>query len=307
MVPSSYSKSFLLAPLLLLVILVLPTPSLAFSTGAGTTDSTTITSSSPWSPSAWTININFGRESSTDLPPEWGESGARLVLPVPVTVRSDAMPSNDMDAVIGNGAMIIEPTNEPSSTYINSRGEQKVQINGGGWKIDLPQGSKGYASTLKMHLDLCTELERNDVTVSADRLYLFAPCWREGEYQRGKMAMEPIVAAAKEAQRVLDEQLSHEDGDRRLDGTDPIDTVLAYKDMAKLVADRDERKRRRREAEKIYPRDDDEAIMGAWPGTTEPMAIGSGAVLLKRKKLLGYELFTVGRWGAVPAQGTTCQ
>jgi len=257
----------------------------------------------PWSASEWMIRINFGKESSTEMPihPKWGESGARLVLPVPVLIESDAIERKSIDTVIGNGAMLIKPTGFPV-TYINLKGEQSVAIDDGGWKIDLPRdgGRKGLASTLKVCLDLRTKLERNDVIISPDRLYLFAPCWREEEYRRGKTLLVPIVAAAQEAQRVVDEQLSHDSGDRRLDGIDPIETALAYKDMALLVADRDEMKRRRREAEKVYPRDKDKMILGAWPGTTEPLAIGRGMVLIKKKKLFGVELQVVGRWDAVP-------
>ena len=257
---------------------------------------------SPWSSASWRIDINFGREVSTEMPEEWGASGARLVLPVSVTVGSDAIPKQSIDPTIGNGAMSIEPSSDGKSlTYINSRGEQHVEISGGGWKIDLPKGGKGLASTLKICFDLHSELERNDVIVPPDRLFLFAPCWREEEYRRGKAAMTPIVAAADEAQRVLDEQLEHEGGDRRLDGNDPIDTIAAYKDMAQLVADRDEKKRRRREAEKVYPRKgDDDTRMGHWPGSTEPLAIGRGNVLIKRRRLFGEELQIIGRWSAVP-------
>lgn len=248
--------------------------------------------------------MNFGREASSEMPGEWGASGARLALPVSVIVGSDAIPKHSIDPTIGNGAMSIELSNKgKSSAYINSKGEQAVEISDGGWKIDLPEGGKGLASTLKICMDLHSELERNDVVVSPDRLFLFAPCWREEEYRRGRAAMTPIVAAAEEAQRVLDAQLEHEGGDRRLDGNDPIDTIAAYKDMAQLVADRDEKKRRRREAEKVYPREsDDDTAMGHWPGSTELLAIGRGNVLIKRRRLFGEELLIIGRWSAVPVQ-----
>lgn len=253
---------------------------------------------SPWASSEWKFTVDFGRESSTELSKEWGASGARLVLPVPVSVDSETIPSRHIDPVVGSGAMGIEPME--CATYINSRGKQTVDIDGGGWKIEMPQGGKGLASSLRICLDLRTKLERNDVLVSPDRLYLFAPCWREEEYRRGKKALAPIAAAAEDAQRVLDEQLSHESGDRRLDGTDPIDTALAYKDMALLVAERDEWKKKRREAEKIYPRERDDTSLGFWPGTTEPLVIGRGTMLIKKKKLFGDELHVIGRWNAAP-------
>ena len=257
-----------------------------------------LSASSPWSSSEWKFTLNFGRESSTELPREWGASGARLLLPVSMLIESDSIPSKDIDPIIGSGAMKIEPMEY--STYINLNGEETVDIDCGGWKLELPEGGKGLASTLKICLDLQTELSRNDVTVQPDRLYLFAPCWREEEYDRGKRILAPITAAARNAQRALDRVLSHESGDRRLDGTDPIDTALAYKDMALLVAERDECKRKLREAEQVYPRERDNIILGFWPGTTEALAIGRGTIIIKKKRLFVDELHVIGRWNAEP-------
>lgn len=253
-------------------------------------------STSPWSASEWKFSLNFGRESSTELPRDWGASGARLVLPVLMSVESDTVPSKHIDAVIGSGAMEIKPTQY--ATYINSRGENTVNIENGGWKVELSPGGKGLASGLKMCFDLQTKLERNDVIVSPERLYLFAPCWREDEYVRGKNILAPIIATAEQAQRNLDANINHETGDRRLDGGDPLETALAYKDMAVLVAERDECKRKQREAEKVYPRESE--ILGFWPGNTEPLAIGRGTIFIKKKKLFGDELHVVGRWNAKP-------
>ena len=285
-------------PLLLLLSFLQHSCSSAFSTATN----------SPWSSGTWRLDLNFGREAGSEMPEEWGASGARLALGVRVMVGSEAIPKQSVDPTVGNGAMVIEPINDGKSlTYINSKGEQTAEMTGGGWKIDLPQGGgKGLASTLKVCLDLHNGLERNDITVSSDRLFLFAPCWREEEYSRGNAAMTPIVTAAKEAQRVLEEQLNHESGDRRLDGSDPIETIAAYKDMAQLVADRDEKKRRRREAEKIYPKATDNA-MGHWPGSTELLVIGTGSILIKRRRLFGEEFQVIGKWSAVPVQQTSSE
>jgi len=286
--------------LLLLLSILQHSCSAAFSTATSP--------NSPWSAGAWRLDLNFGREAGSEMPKEWGASGARLALGVRVMVGSEAILKQSVDPTVGNGAMVIEPINDGKSlTYINSKGEQAAEMTGVGWKIDLPQGGgKGLASTLKICLDLHNALERNDITVSSDRLFLFAPCWREEEYSRGNKAMTPIVAAAKEAQRVLEEQLEHESGDRRLDGSDPIETIAAYKDMAQLVADRDEKKRRRREAEKIFPKATDNA-MGHWPGSTELLAVGPGNILIKRRRLFGEEFQVIGKWSAVPVQQTSSE
>ena len=58
----------------------------------------------------------------------------------------------------------------------------------------------------------------------------------------------PFQTELKEAQQLLDDNLSHETGDRRLDGTDPIETIKAYGDMAALVLNRDRKQAALREA-----------------------------------------------------------
>lgn len=71
--------------------------------------------------------------------------------------------------------------------------------------------------------------------------------------------------------------------------------------MALLVADREESRRRRREAETKYPKNAKSMTLGNWPGTTEPLAIGTGNVLGKVKEgLFGEKLTVLGRWEATP-------
>lgn len=252
---------------------------------------------SPWSSTSWKITVDFGREQGTAMP--GGESGARLVLPIAVSVEADAIPPKLRDDAIGRGAMVIRPME--NAEFINTAGRQTARLKMGGWKIELPQGAKGLASKLGFYLDLENELSRNDVTVRPGRLYFFGPCWREDEWIRGQNALAPFVVAAEEAQARLDEQISHETGDRRLDGDDPIETLAGYKDMALLVADREESRRRRREAETKYPKNAKSMTLGNWPGTTEPLAIGRGNVLGKVKEgLFGEKLTVLGRWEATP-------
>lgn len=255
-----------------------------------------LSTTSPWSPAQWRILIDVGRELGTEMPKEWGASGARLVLPVDVVVGSEAVDAS-RDEVLGRGTMCIRPIQD--ATFVGLKGEQKVKIGEGGWKVNLPPGGRGHASTLRFWLDV-DEATRNDVTLPGGRLYFSARCWREEELERGSRSIMPLVVAAEDAQRRVDAQLSHETGDRRLDGTDPVDTMLAFKDMAELVADRDNKLRLLKDAEQLFPRSADSLPRGSWPGTTEPLAIAPGDILLRRKNLFGDDMCTLGTWQAIP-------
>ena len=70
-----------------------------------------------------------------------GESGARLVLPIAVSVEADAIPPKLRDDAIGRGAMVIRPME--NAEFINTAGRQTARLKMGGWKIELPQGAKG--------------------------------------------------------------------------------------------------------------------------------------------------------------------
>jgi len=275
---------------MVLQILLLGFSILLFNAAAFSTDP------SPWSPSKWRLILDIGRESGTDMPSNWGSSGGRLVLPIDVLVESDACSSRD--ELVGSGALTIRPFETP--TYINDRGEQEVSIKEGGWKIQLPPGKKGHAATLQFWLDFETEASRNDVTLPAGRIYFAANCWREEELIRGSRAIAPIVADYEEAQEAVEKQLSHETGDRRLDGTDPIETMIAYKDMTELIVYRDEMRRRLKDAERYLPRNADEIPKGHWPGATEVLSIAPAEMFTKRKNLFGEDFLLLGKWKATP-------
>eukprot|EP00521_Asterionellopsis_glacialis_P006608 CAMPEP_0195284922 /NCGR_PEP_ID=MMETSP0707-20130614/2944_1 /TAXON_ID=33640 /ORGANISM="Asterionellopsis glacialis, Strain CCMP134" /LENGTH=231 /DNA_ID=CAMNT_0040344331 /DNA_START=209 /DNA_END=904 /DNA_ORIENTATION=+ len=230
------------------------------------------------------------------MPTNWGSSGGRLVLPMDVVVESDSCSSRD--ELVGSGALKIRPL-EPAS-FINDRGEQKVSIKEGGWKIALPPGKKGHAAKLQFWLDFETEASRNDVTLPVGRIYFAANCWREEELIRGSRAIAPLVADYEEAQAIIEERLSHETGDRRLDGTDPIETMIAYKDMTELIVYRDEMRRRLKDAERYLPRNADKLPRGHWPGATELLSIAPTEMFTKRKKLFGEDFLLLGKWKATP-------
>jgi hypothetical protein len=254
--------------------------------------------SSPWAPASWRFTLNVGREAGTYMPETWGASGARLALPLQVTVTSDTVKQGEQDTVVGSGACALLVTG--GTTFVSSKGEQSVDISSGGWKIESPPGKKGRAARLTFWLDVNESAQRNDVTLPAERIYFTANCWREQELDRGSRAIAPIVADYEQAQRVLKEKVAHDTGDRRLDGKDPIETLAAYKDMTELTLYRDEKLRLLRKAEQIYPKNAQELIEGPWPGQEEWLSISPVYVAVKRKKMLGDEFHIIGNWKAEP-------
>lgn len=254
-------------------------------------------SSSPWSPKMWQLTLNVGREPGSSFADAWGSS--RLVIPLKVEVTSDIAPEKD-PSLLGSHAYLVRP--EGDASIVNSQGVQSIKFGNGGWKTELPSGGgKGLATKLRMWIDLKTDATRNGITLAkGERIYLEANCWREDELEIGSKALKPYVAAYELAQRRLEDQVAHDTGDRRLDGIDPIKTIVAYKDMAELVADRDEKLRRLQNAELVYPRNADQIIQGPWPGALEWFAIAPTSMTVKRRKSFLDEYHVIGTWEAKP-------
>jgi hypothetical protein len=129
-------------------------------------------------------------------------------------------------------------------------------------------------------------------------------------------------------QRLLEERLNHDTGDRRLDGNDIFETLGGYRDIAELVTERDVRRREWGEIEGVLPKFlnidvsrkvdisnllEDEDRWGIWPGDTELLTVERGiilAVVEKEKtkaKVFPWmqqdgasEMVIVGKWSAVP-------
>jgi hypothetical protein len=210
------------------------------------------------------------------------------------------------DTFVGRGASVIRTRGEYDSdvggenaeagsvskndfTYITMQGSKTIEFAPGGWTLQFPPGgraNRGRASKLRFYVDLTTDLERNDVSLPAGtRLYFAASAWREDEYENGVARVAPLQAALKVAQTILDDNLCHETGDRRLDGTDPLETLKAYKDMTALVLDRDRKRSALREALDQdghgYPASDD-LPEGPWPGTTEWLTLSENNPIYAR-------------------------
>jgi len=264
-------------------------------------------SSSPWSPAEWRIQLDIGREPGTYMPEEWGASGARLGLPVEVLIESESIPTgNERDFVGGNKCYQLAVLED--ATFVSKQGEETVRFGDtGGWKIATRRtGKAGDAAVLRLWLDLVDSATRNDVRLDAgERLYCTANCWRESELEVGRKRIQPLVQAYEEAQERIDQRLPHETGDRRLDGTNLADTVLAYADMAVLVKQRDDRLQELRDAELKLPSPQVKlSTSGRWPGTTEELVVAPGKVVVQRRNPFGVEEFyIVGTWTASPLEG----
>lgn len=290
----------------------------------------------------------------------WGADGGRLVLPCEVIISSEtsstdksargqANPSVEMKWLGGKPTGSIEclpkeANNDESNdeeihhaTYINNKGEQRVQISPGLWRNEpptpiLPSYTKilpGQASSLRMYLKIVNSIERNSISFPEDQLLLLkSNTFRTSQFASGIQTLLPYQYAKEQSQQVLEEQLNHETGDRRLDGNDLLETIGGYKDIAALVMERDERRRRWKEIEGALPKIsgpsikigqaatteqllNDEKRWGIWPGDTELMTVERGVVLAavstkeKKQSLFPWmqesnveEMVVVGKWSA---------
>jgi hypothetical protein len=297
--------------------------------------------SSPWASAWWILRLNFGRSSTRteeiDYPfsfsekSSYGASGSRLTITCPVLVTAEDVVGQDRtDLVVGRGSSVIRPIYSlpPSSdeikldfskhfSYITLQGQRTVKISPGGWVLEFPPSSmgprqnnknKGVASKLRFWLDLENDVERNDIKLAAGtRLYFAANCWREDDFDVGVAKLKPIQQEAEAALRLLQENLSHESGDRRLDGVDALETIQAYGDMAKLVLEKEQKMARLQEALLVYPsavEGDAEFLPdGPWPGSDEWLTLSDEKynpifVLKDQGILRGREYQMVGTWTA---------
>ena len=271
----------------------------------GTTSRTSNTS--PWSPAAWRIQLDIGREVGTTMPEEWAASGARLGLSVDVLVESETTTTGGRDFMGGTKCSLLSILKDP--TFVTTNGEETVRLaDTGGWKIATRRAGKaGDASVVRFWLDFIDSATRNDVRLDAgERLHCTTNGWRAPEeLDAGRRRIQPLWLAFQQAQDRIDQRLPHETGDRRLDGTNPVETVMAYADMAVLVKNRDDRLQELREAERTLPSPQlDLSPPGRWPGTTEDLVMAPGKVVLQRRNLFGVEdFYVVGKWTATPLVG----
>ena len=134
----------------------------------------------------------------------------------------------------------------------------------GGWRID-------HNDVLRCWLDVESAAARNDVSLAPGRCYFEAAVWRSpNDLAAGRQKLAPLVADTRKAQDEFERALDHNEGDRRLDGSDLIETAKAYGDVAGLVGKRDGALRRQREAELDLRLPATDPPFGRWPGAGAP-------------------------------------
>lgn len=296
-------------------------------------------STSPWASALWVLRLNFGKSSTAEegvFPfffndnSSYGSSGSRLVVTCPVLVTAEDVQGTDRNdhVVVGRGSSVIRPLYSlPNSdkseediskhySYITLKGQQKMRLSQGGWVLEFPPSTgstpqtnknKGVASKLRFWMDLESDIERNDIQLAAgSRLYFAANCWREQDFDTGLARLRPIQKDAEAAVRAIQDQLSHESGDRRLDGVDAVETIQAYGDMAKLVLEKEQKMAKLQDALRKFPSSADDVEFlpdGPWPGSDEWLTLSdekfNPIFILKDGGLLrGHEYEMVGTWTA---------
>ncbi|KAL3757304.1 hypothetical protein ACHAWU_008465 [Discostella pseudostelligera] len=303
------------------------------------------------------MTLVFGHDNaqlSNNPGREWGSGGGRLALSFEVLVTSDTdkIENNKQQAWLGGKSMgtlkciarrrtndgDVDDHERYCSSYINDKGQQNVQISSGQWRIEpplplLPSYSKilsGQASTLRFYLTLNTAITRNTISFPENQLLLLqSNAFRTDQYVNGIKTLLPYQYAKDNAQLLVDNKLNHETGDRRLDGSDVFETLGGYRDIAKLILERDEKRRRWGEVERVLPKlnidtsrgevdinnlMDDDGRWGKWPGDTEPITLERGTmfavVVRERQQSLGLfpwmktdgveDMVEVGKWNVVP-------
>jgi hypothetical protein len=286
------------------------TARLAMSSSDDTQITTTASSRkipSPWSSGKWKVSLDFGRniDSVEDdrLGKEWGSSGNRLALSFDVLVTSETTTSNDSSSSSSSSSLAkswlggkptgsISCTTNNTVTYINEYGQQYVHIASGQWRIESPipltiatKALPGQASTIRAYITLVTAIQRNTIHFPSNQLLLLqANAFRYTQYNTGLSTILPYQHDMEYSQQLVDKQLNHESGDRRLDGVDVLQTLEGYKDIAQLIKVRDDCKRKWKEIKNVLPKQkknisSNNKQFGLWPGDTELLTIERGVIL----------------------------
>lgn len=115
------------------------------------------------------VTLNVGREQGTWMPKEWGESGARLSLPLPIIFSDEAIDLGfpGEEALGGRYARRLRCG---EGRFIGARGETIVRVDGGAWTASPMSGTSGQFK-LRFFLDFPEGAERNDVSIPSGRVF----------------------------------------------------------------------------------------------------------------------------------------
>ena len=133
--------------------------------------------------STWRITLNVGRERGTWMPEDWAASGARLSLPLEVTLTGEPLVGRLLDRSVEAAARGPDATDTrklvvaSSARFVGAQGEETVNVVGGAWATS-PTGRCGE-SRLRFYLDFPDGAARNDVSIPVGRVYFNTACWDE--------------------------------------------------------------------------------------------------------------------------------
>lgn len=251
---------------------------------------------SPWTSSEWRLNLEFEGDIASS-----SQVRTRLALPCEVLIESE--PQSSLDEFMLGSCKSDRVTVLEDPTYITMAGEQTVRLGDeGGWKIfGRRSGKAGDAAELRIWLDVLDDFAKNDLQVSSQRIYLTTNCWRQEEFTIGSKRLRPLKSDFEDYQNQIEQRLEHETGDRRLDGTNLVDTAMGSIDMGILITKRDEARFRLSQAEQKLPNSDN-VVSGSWPGSTDPLYIAKGRIEVKELLMLGENYRTIGSWTATPIE-----
>lgn len=220
-------------------------------------------STSPWASSRWLLTLDlqmpFSDDNNNNNESSSGTSKAssRLLLKgIELQVTSDQRSKSKLnkdqrqEQFLGPAASFDwNVVDTSSASYINRQGEQPVRFKGAAWSLEFPKSSTsspsaapssataGQASILRGLLQVQEPaIDRNAIQIPpGSTFYLQAQAWREADFDVGIQKIQPLYRRYQKATKMLEEVLSHEKGDRRLDGTSLVDTLQAYGDVSQLV------------------------------------------------------------------------
>ena len=96
----------------------------------------------------------------------------------------------------------------------------------------------GQASALQAsYLTLVKAIQQNTIRSPSNLVVLLlqSNVFQYTQYKTGISTILPYQHAMEFSKRMVEEQLNHVSGDRRLDGTDIIQTIEGYKDFVQLI------------------------------------------------------------------------
>lgn len=126
------------------------------------------------------LTLNIGREPGTWMPKEWGESGARLSLPLALTFSDEVVDLGvPGEQTLNNGGRYAKRLICEGGQFVSASGAQTVKSSGGAWTTE---GSPiPGARSLNFFIDFPEDASRNDVTLPAGRVFFSAACWEDGK------------------------------------------------------------------------------------------------------------------------------